>query len=196
MVVVAEFHKPALEGGKGRTQRGSRLFGGELVGALFDDGDLRIDQVADPPVIADFPQPPGDFPQHPRTLADRRQPLLQREAVERLHRRFLGRLDRTADGGERLGQALLRRGRRGDGLRGLLRRKAFLRAGGLPPAQGLFPLGGEALLDPRHRVQHHAGVGIAVALGVFGQEPAAPRSLHEGFGDRGIVFLARQRGAC
>ena len=64
------------------------------------------------------------------------------------------------------------------------------------PLKGLFPLGGEALLDPRHRIQHHAGVGIAVALGVFGQEPAAPRSLHEGFGDRRIVLLARQRGAC
>ena len=64
------------------------------------------------------------------------------------------------------------------------------------PLKGLFPLGVEVLLDPRHRVQHHAGVGIAVALGVFGQEPAAPRSLHEGFGDRGIVLLARQRGAC
>ena len=112
---------------KAARSAGSRLFGGELVGALFDDGDLRIDQVADPPVIADFPQPPGDFPQHPRTLADRRQPLVQREAVERFHRQFLGRLDRTADGGERLGQALLRRCRRGDGLRGLLRRKAFLR---------------------------------------------------------------------
>ncbi|MEH2536364.1 hypothetical protein [Bradyrhizobium sp. AZCC 1699] len=163
---------------------------------LFDDGDLRIDQVANSPVIADFPQPPGDFAQHPRALADRGQPLLQCEAVERLDRRFLGRLDRAADGGKRLGQALLRRGSRSDGLGRLLRRKAFLPLEVCFPLKGLFPLGGEALLDPRHRVQHHAGVGIAVALGVFGQEPAAPRSLHEGFGDRSIVLLARQRGAC
>ena len=73
----------------------------------------------------------------------------------------------------------------------LLRREAFaLRA------EGVFLLGSEALLDPRHRVEHHAGIGIAVALGVFGEEPTAPRSLHEGFADRGIVLLTRQRGAC
>jgi hypothetical protein len=119
----------------------------------------------------------------------------QREAVERLDRRFLGRFHRIANGGERIGQAFLRSGRRGDGLRGLLRRKAFLPAEAFFPLKGFLPLGGEALLDPVHRVQHHVGVGIAVALGVFGQEPAAPRSLHEGFGDRGIVLLARQRGA-
>ncbi|MBA4037264.1 MAG: hypothetical protein C0480_22000 [Bradyrhizobium sp.] len=62
--------------------------------------------------------------------------------------------------------------------------------------EALLLLRGEALLDPRHRVEHHAGVGVAVALGVFGQKPAAARRLHEGFGDRGIVLLARQRGAC
>ena len=62
--------------------------------------------------------------------------------------------------------------------------------------KAFFLLRGKALLDPRHRIEHHAGVGIAVALGVFGQKPAAPRSLHEGFADRSIVLLARQRGAC
>jgi hypothetical protein len=62
--------------------------------------------------------------------------------------------------------------------------------------KALFLLRGEALLDPRHRVEHHPRVGIAVALGVFVQKPAAARGLHERFGDRGIVLLARQRGAC
>ena len=39
------------------------------------------------------------------------------------------------------------------------------------------------------------GVGIAVALGVFAEEPAAPRRLHERLADRVIVLLARLRGA-
>ena len=34
-------------------------------------------------------------------------------------------------------------------------------------------LGGKILFDPRYRVEHHAGIGIAVALGVFAEEPAA-----------------------
>ena len=174
----------------------------------LDDGDLRIDQVADSPVIADFAQAPGDLPDHPRTLAHRRQALFQREAVERLGRRWLGRLDRTAHGGERVVQTVSRGGCSGGGFLGLLlvRRELFLKAAFLKEVflpvevcfllKALFLLRGEALLDPRHRVEHHAGVGVAVALGVFGEEPAAPRSLHEGFADRGIVLLARQRGAC
>ena len=47
------------------------------------------------------------------------------------------------------------------------------------------------LLDPRHRVEHHAGVGVAVALGIFAEKPAAPRGLHEGFADRVVILLAR-----
>ncbi|OJH18113.1 hypothetical protein BLX88_14850, partial [Bacillus obstructivus] len=57
------------------------------------------------------------------------------------------------------------------------------------------PLRAEAILDPRHGIEHHARIGIAVALGVFAEEPAAPRGLHEGRADRGIVLLARQRRA-
>ena len=56
-------------------------------------------------------------------------------------------------------------------------------------------LRGQGVLDPRHRIEHHAGVGVAVALGVFAEKPAAARGLHEGLADRLIVLLARQARA-
>ena len=120
MALVAELRQPSLKRGECRPESGARLVGGYLLGARFDDGDLRIDQVADSSVIADFAQAPGDLPQHPRTLAHRRQPLFQREAVERLGGRLLGRLDRAAHGGERVVQIVSRGGCSGGGFRGLL----------------------------------------------------------------------------
>jgi len=56
----------------------------------------------------------------------------------------------------------------------------------------LLLLGGHRLLDTRHRIEHHAGVGIAVALGILAQKPAAARGFHEGFTDRIVILLARQ----
>ena len=65
----------------------------------------------------------------------------------------------------------------------------------IPNWTGRLPLRGDGFLDPRHRVEHHAGVGIAIALGIFAEKPAAPRGLHEGFADRVIILLARPRRA-
>jgi len=136
--------------------------------AGFDRGDLRIDEVADPAVGADFPQTPGDLPDHPCALAHRREMLLQRDAVEGCDRRSLRFVDGLPDRRQRLIQ---------------------------PRFGGRLPLRGKAFLDPGHRVEHHAGVGVAVALGVFAKEPAAARGLQEGFADRGIILLARQSRA-
>ena len=124
--MVAIFQQPALQRGKRRMEGDFRFVGRELVGRAFDHGDLQIDQVADPSVIADFPQPPRDLAQHARALADRCQPLLQRQAVERLDRRYLGVVDGTTDGSERFGQPLLRRVGLGDRFGGLLRRKPVI----------------------------------------------------------------------
>ena len=57
--------------------------------------------------------------------------------------------------------------------------RAFLKEVFLPVEvcfllKALFLLRGEALLDPRHRVEHHAGVGVAVTLGVFGRGTSGP----------------------
>ncbi len=56
-----------------------------------------------------------------------------------------------------------------------------------------LPLARKTCLDALDRVEHHARVGVAVALGVFGQEPAAARRLHERLMDRGVVLVRRQR---
>ena len=45
---------------------------------------------------------------------------------------------------------------------------------------GRLFLRGDALLDAGDGIEHKAGVGIAVALGIFAEEPAAARGLHEG----------------
>ena len=103
-------------------------------------------------------------------LADRRQRFLQREVIDRGERGSPAFIDRAPDRGQRF-------------------RKPVVGLG------GRLPLGGHAFFDPRHRVEHHAGVGIAVALGIFAEEPAAPRGLHERFADRVIVLLARLRCA-
>ncbi len=54
-------------------------------------------------------------------------------------------------------------------------------------------LGRDDSLDPRHRVEHHRGVGVAVAAGVFDEKPAAPRGLHQRVVHARIIRLA-QRG--
>ncbi len=95
--------------------------------------------------------------------------FLQREAIERGGRDRPGLIDRALDGGERLGEPVVFGSR--------------------------LSLGGKIFFDPRHRIEHHAGVRIAVTLGVLAEKPAAPRGLHEGFADRLIILLARQRGA-
>ncbi len=98
MAIAAEFRQPSLERGECRPERGLRVVGGDLFGTRFDDGDLRIDQIADSPVIADLAQPPGNLPQHPRALAHRCQARFQREVVERFGSGLLGCLDRAAHG--------------------------------------------------------------------------------------------------
>ena len=60
---------------------------------------------------------------------------------------------------------------------------------------GGLSLGGKVFFDPRHRIEHHAGVRIAVALGILAEKPAAACGLHERFANRVIVLLARLRGA-
>jgi len=56
---AAEIRQRPLDRGEGGAECGLDLVlglvGGELLGALLDNADLRIDQVADSPVIADFP---------------------------------------------------------------------------------------------------------------------------------------------
>ena len=95
--------------------------------------------------------------------------LFQSKTVERRHRRASRLVERAFDGGQRVSEPVVGR--------------------------LLAPLRGQALLDPFDRIEHHAGIGIAVALGVFAKKPAAPRGLHEGFADRLIILLARLRGA-
>ncbi len=58
-----------------------------------------------------------------------------------------------------------------------------------------LPLACEARLEALDRIEHHARVGVAVALGVFGQEPAPARRLHERFMDGVVVPVGRQRRA-
>ena len=89
---------------------------------------------------------------------------LQREAIECRQSRSPGLIDRAPDGEQRFGEPIV-------GGRLLLRGKVFF--------------------DPRHRVEHHAGVGVAVAPGIFAEIPAAPRRLHERFADRLIGPGAR-----
>ena len=143
-----------------------RIARGDLSAAGFDGADLGIDQIANPAVGTDFPQPPGNLPDDPGALADRGQRLLQRHAVDRRRRGGPGFIDRVADGCQRLGEAAF-----GNRWR--------------------LPLGGKTLFYPFDRIEHHAGVGIAVALGIFAEKPAASRRLHERFADRIIILFAR-----
>jgi len=94
--------------------------------------------------------------------------LLQRQIVDRVRRHGSRFPQRSLDRFDRLRQSVVDD-------RGRLR----------------LLLGGQRLLDPLHRIEHHAGVGVAVALGVLAEKPPAPRSLHEGFADRVVIFLAR-----
>ncbi len=132
--------------------------------STFDGVDLGIEQVADPAVGADFPPPPGDFPDYPGALADRREGFLQRQTIDGAGCGGSGLIDRPPDRDQCLGE---------------------------PIVGGRLLLGGQVFFDPRHRIEHHAGVGIAVALGILAEKPAAPRRLHERFADRVIVLLAR-----
>ena len=134
----------------------------------LDDAGLGIEDIADAAVGADLAQPPGNLPHHARALADRGEVLVQRKIVQRCRHRDLRFADRGADCGQCVGKRVIGR-------------RLFLR--------------GDALLDAGDRIQHQAGIGIAVALGVFAKEPAAARRLHERFADRRIVLLARLRGA-
>ena len=84
-----------------RAQAALRVDRRKLAAACLDGADLQIDQVADPAVGADLAPAPGDFPDHARALAHRRQMLLDREAVDRgggegarFGKRGLDRLDR------------------------------------------------------------------------------------------------------
>ena len=189
LVFAAELRQPSVDHGECGAECGLRLVGGDLLGALLDDADLRIDQVADPPVIADFPPPPGDFPEHPRALADRRQPLVQREPVERLDAdacaastalRIAAMLASLAAAQFGLVQAGICSGHRGLALRG---KAFFLCAARLSSIR--------ATASSTMRVS-----ALRLRLAYSLEKPAAPRSLHEGFADRGIVLLARLRGAC
>ena len=87
---------PLLDQIECRAQSGPAVRRGDLSATGFDGADLGIDQVANPAVGADFPQPPCDFPDDPGALADRRQLFLQREAVERRRRGGSGLVDRAA----------------------------------------------------------------------------------------------------
>ncbi len=49
-------------------------------------------------------------------------------------------------------------------------------------------------LDAVERLEQHRGVGLAVAAGIFGEEPAAARGLHHGGLDRLVVVLAQVTG--
>ncbi len=93
-----------------------------------------------------------------------REARLDRRGSNGRDRDRLGLADGAADLDQRLGQAVL-----DDGLS--LCRKGFF--------------------DFRDRIEHHARVGIAVALGIFAEEPAAARGLHEGFADRVVILLVR-----
>ena len=139
-----------------------------LLAARFDGTHLGIEQVADPAIRADLPPPPGDFLDDAGTFADRRQFFRKAEAVQCRRDARSGLIDCAAN-----------------------RRQRFLKA---IVSCWLRPLR-QRFLDPRHRIQHHAGIGVAVALGKLAEEPAAPRRLHEGFADRVIIRLARQRRA-
>jgi hypothetical protein len=101
-------------------------------------------------------------------ISRQRQIFLQSAAIEGRGGCGSGFLDRAPDGGDRLGE-------RDIGGRLLLEDKTFF--------------------DPRYRIEHHAGVGIAVALGILAEEPAPPRGLHERLADRLIILLVRQRCA-
>ena len=139
-----------------------------LLTARLDGTDLGIEQVADPAVRADLAPPPGDFLDDAGAFADRRQFFRKAQAVQCGRDARAGLIDCAADSRQRFLKAIVR---------------CWLR-----PLRQRF-------LDPRHRIQHHAGIGVAVALGILAEEPAAPRRLHEGFADRVIIRLARQRRA-
>ena len=144
--------------------RGAARVDGPVGRGRFDRGGLRIEEVADPAVGADLAQPPGNFADHARAAADRRKARLER--------------------GRRTPAAAAPSPRR-------RRARIAASASGKRSSSRRCFCARKALLDSRDRIEHHAGVGVAVALGVFAEEPAAPRRLHEGFADRVIVLLAR-----
>ena len=80
---VAKFPDPIPDQIERGAQRGFGVGRRDVAAGALDGADLGIDQVADPAVGADFPPAPGDFLDHPGALADRRQSLLQRQAVDR-----------------------------------------------------------------------------------------------------------------
>ena len=147
------------------SERGSAVARRQLFAAPFDGPDLGLDQIVNPTVGADLAQPRNSPTDDLGAAANRRNRLMQVPAG-RLGGRRPCLEDGRADRHQNFGRALF----------------------------GNVILGGEIFLDPRHRVEHHAGIGVAVAPGVFGEEPAAARRLHEGFADRVVVGLARKRG--
>ncbi len=155
---------PVLEQIEGGLEVAARVDGRHLGAGRFDRGELRINQVADSPVGADLAPAPGDLLDDAHAARDRCEARLERGRIERLAGGAFCVLDGAADRDQRFGQAVL-----DDGLS--LCRKGFF--------------------DFRDRVEHHARVGIAVALGVFAEEPAAARGLHEGFADRVVILLVR-----
>lgn len=138
--------------------------GGNLSAGGLDRGKLRINEVADSPVGADLAPAPGYLLDDADPARDRGEAGFDRGGIACRDRNGLGLADGAADLDQRLGQAVLDAGLS-------LCRKGFF--------------------DFRDRIQHHAGVGIAVALGIFAEEPAAARGLHEGFADRVVILLVR-----
>ena len=136
--------------------------------ARFDGADLGVEQIAHSAVGADFPPPPCDFSEDPGAPADRSQIFLQGQAIKCRRRVGLCLVDRPPDGSQRVRE---------------------------PAFGSRLSLGGKTFLDPRHRIEHHAGIRIAIAPGILAEKPAAPRGLHESLADRVIVLLARLRGA-
>ena len=59
---------------------------------------------------------------------------------------------------------------------------------------GRYFLAANRRLDALDGGENHVGVGVAVAAGVFGQEPAAALGLHDRRADRLVIRFGRRRG--
>ena len=164
--IVGQFVQFADQAIENREHRLARAGRGQDVEAGLDRLGLRIEQVAHAQIGAGFAQRPDDLADRLDVLVGRGQRLLDAQAVQLGGGPGPAGFDPCQDVVERFVQIAA-----GCGLRL-----------------------GQRALDPRHRIQHHPRVGIAVAAGIFGQKPAPARCFQEGVLDRLVVRFAGLRG--
>lgn len=162
-------------------QHGVAMFrSGKSVTGVGEGANLFVENIADAAIGAGFAKPPCDFLNDPRGAPQWRQCFLH---VRHGQRGFQGRAgagEDHFDGRENFGM-----GRYG---RCYTRRRCG--------CCQFSTAGRKALFEPLDGLQHHGGIGVAVAACIFAEKPASARGFHEGFTDRVVVGVGWRGAPC